>query len=169
MADGKQQDLERTAFRFGPRARQRAVVMTMLVGCIAVGLAFVLVTRWSGLPFWTKVVGVLLAGVCVATLRSQVTRAGYRLYLHAEGAIVKAPLLQRQISWQTVVEVRRMVMPQFGRAQKWACTVYVGTSRGTRLPILLFDNELERAEEALHWVLQATPHATHAGIELPAR
>lgn len=151
-------------YRYNQVAQRQALFFIMLAGVALVALVGVLVVQWGTLGGWTRMIGVVLTVIVVFTVRSQFTRLQYRLRIQPDAIMVDAPTLHRRVELSAIAEVRRLQLPQFGRDARWACAIVVPSPRGSRTPMLLFDNQLEQAEAALALIVARTPRATHTGI-----
>lgn len=151
-------------YRYGARARQKAAFLLGVSLLFVLVLIGILLVRWNHLRFVAQIVGLLLLVVQLFTIRSQLGRLQYRCRILPDHLQIVAPLNHRVIPWSEIVEVRRMTLPQFAHQRRWACTVLTHSRRGTPIPTYIFDDQLERAEDALREIVQATPHAQHVNI-----
>ena len=151
-------------YSYSAAARQRAMLWLVLSNVLMVVLLGVIIVRWSELGLGTKALAGLLFVGLLFTARAQLARFTYRCQLWPTEVRIVTAVNTRVISWASIVEVRRMNLPQFGDQQRWACTVLTKSPRGTALPSYLFDNHLEQAEAALQHILRLTPHAQHTNV-----
>ncbi len=157
----------RDDYRYGVAARRQATGMLVLALLALLLLLWALITNWARLGGWSKVFGPLLVIILLFTLRAQLGRLRFRLRITPDAIDIDAPLQRRHILWSTIAKVQRMGLPQFGRQPRWACTIYLTSRRGTAMPVLLFDNQLEQADEALAQVIAHTPQAQHYPTHFP--
>lgn len=156
-----QQSLE---YRYGSNARQHAALWFGISSFVLIGLVVALVTQWPNLGWLAQALGILFLIGLLFTARAQFARLAYRCYILPDRIRVAAPLSNRSVAWSSIVEVRRMVLPQLGGRQTWACAVFTESRRGNAVPIYLFDHQLEQAEDALQQIVRHTPHARHTNI-----
>jgi hypothetical protein len=151
-------------YRYGSNARQRAALWFGISSFVLIGLVAALLVQWTNLGWLTKSLGVLFLIGLLFTIRAQFARLTYRCCLLPDQIRIVAPLSNRSVSWSSIVEVRRLVLPQLGGQQSWACTVFTESRRGNAVPIYLFDHQLEQAEDALQQIVRHTPHARHTNV-----
>jgi hypothetical protein len=151
-------------YRYGPDARRRAALLLALSVAMSVGFIAVLAVRRTEFGAFTQAIAVVLLLSLLFTMRAQLARITYRCRILPDQVQVIAPLNRRSIPWATIVEVRRMSLPQTGKQGGWACAVFTRSRRGTSLPTYLFDHQLVRAEDALRQIVLHTPHARHTNI-----
>jgi hypothetical protein len=147
-------------YRYGTKVRQRAVLLCGLSVVAFVGLVFVLVQLWSAYGWSSRLIALFLAVVLLFTVRAQLGRVFYRLQIGLDSISVLAPLANRTVQFDRIVEVRRTKLPA-GIKQRWAGTLLVRNATGSATPVFLFDNQLEGAEEALQQLVGQTPNAQH--------
>ncbi len=164
MADKTSSARDSAAYRYGLAARRQAALMLGLALLALLLLVWALGTNWARLRGWSKLFGPLLMVILLFTLRAQLSRLRFRLLIMRDAVDIVAPLQHRHVTWSTITRVHRMHLPQFGRNPRWACTIYLPSSRGTAVPLLLFDNQLDGADEALIQVVAHTPAAQHTGV-----
>jgi hypothetical protein len=123
-------------------------------------LIFVLAQLWSVYGWGSRILAIFLALVLLFTVRAQLGRVFYRLQVEPDTLNVFAPLANRTVRLDQVVEVRRTKIPA-GIKQRWACTLLVRNATGSATPVFLFDDQLEDAEEALQQLVGQTPNAQH--------
>jgi hypothetical protein len=150
-------------YRYSSTARQRAVLL--LIGSIVtlVVLLVFLGRSWGTLGLLTHLFGGVLVLLLLGVVRSQAARLLFRCRVYADRLELVAPLAGRVLRWSDIVEVRRITLRQLGGERRWTCAVYTRTPRNTTVPTYAFDDQLERAEEALAEVIRHTPHALHKG------
>jgi hypothetical protein len=153
-----------TTYRYSERVRRQALLWLALSLAALVALIAVLVLRWGELPLLARSLGLVLALSLIFTARAQWTRRAFQLRLLADRIELAGPLGARAIPWEQIVEVRRMRLPQVGRSQRWACALLTQGRTGNVIPNYAFDDQLERANDALADVVRATPHARHTNI-----
>lgn len=151
-------------YRYGETARRRAGLWLALSAVMFLGFVTVLAVRGGEFEAFTQGIAVVLLLCLLFTMRAQLSRLTYRCRILADGVQVIAPLSNRSIPWNTIVEVRRMTLPQTGNQKTWACTVFTESRRGSTLPTYLFDSQLEQAEDALQQMVLHTPQARHMNI-----
>ncbi|MBA3945252.1 MAG: hypothetical protein H0X37_11900 [Herpetosiphonaceae bacterium] len=154
-------------YRYGAAARRQAAGMLVLALLALLLLLWALVTNWARLGGWPKLFGPLLMIILLFTLRAQLGRLRFRLHITGDAVEIDAPLQHRRVRWSIITKVHQMGLPQFGRQPRWACTIYLTSRRGTPMPVLLFDNQLEQADEALAQVIAHTPQAQHYPTHFP--
>ncbi len=131
---------------------------------LAIGFVVVLGLRWAELSAGARSLGVILFIALLFTVRGQLARGVFRCLIEPEHLRIVAPLVGRSIPWDSIAEVRRMKLSQFGAPERWACTLLVRRSRASLTPVFAFDDQLEAAEEALQEVIRRTPHARHINV-----
>jgi cell division protein FtsB len=153
------------AYRYGPTARRRAVLLLVASVLAFIVLLIFLGQQWATLRVATRIFVGVLALLLVGAARAQAARLRFRCRFLAEHVELSALFGRRTLRWDDVAEVRRLVLRQVGGERRWACTLYVRTPRGTRLPVYLFDDQLDQAEDAFWEVIRCTPHAVHKGLQ----
>lgn len=151
-------------YRYGQVARKRAALWLTLSAFMFVGFVVVLATRGAEFERFTQGIAVVLMLCLLFTMRAQFSRLTYRCRILPDRVQVIAPLNNRSIPWTTIVEVRRMTLPQANDQKTWACTIFTESRRGNAIPTYLFDSQLEQSEDALQQIVLYTPHARHINI-----
>ena len=151
-------------YRYGQEARRRAALWLTLSAFMFVGFVLVLAIRGSEFGGFTQGIAVVLILCLLFTMRAQFARLTYRCRMLPDQVQVIAPLGNRSIPWTTIVEVRRMALPQARDQKTWACTIFTESRRGSTIPTYLFDSQLEQADDALQQIVLHTPHARHVNI-----
>lgn len=148
-------------YRYSVTARRRALLWLALSSALLLVLVFVLITQRTQIGLFTQMLGLLLALSQLFTIRAQlsVIATGYSLF--ADRIELRGLLSRRVIRWDTISEVRRTWLPKLGTRSRWACIVLTRTARGSEIPTLLFNDQLEQAEDVFNMVVERTPHARH--------
>lgn len=154
---------EAQVYRYSKAARRRALLLLGLGAALFLGLSAVIVGRWADLNLVAKALGGVLLLILAFTIRGQLGRYAFRCRLGPEQLEISAPLNRRRIAWSEVEEVRRMALPQVGAGKRWACTLRLRSTRSA-VPVYMFDDQLEQAENALQDIARRTPQAQHVGI-----
>lgn len=157
----EQQNVE---YRYSQAAQRRAALLLGLSMIVTISLLVVLSTRWADINVLARTLGLFLALSLIFTARAQLTRLTFRCQVWPDRLQIVAPLGNRRIAWDDVVEVRRMSMPGLGQQRRWACTLLVRGRRDHPLPVFVFDDQLADAESALRDVVRHTSHAQHVNV-----
>lgn len=152
------------SYRYGAAARRRAGFLLILTVLVFVLLLVALIAQWSRLDSWTRLLAGVLTIIVATTIRSQFVRMRLELRFTPDAAELHAPSANRRVPWSSIQAARQLGMPQLRGERRWACTVYVPNRRGRALPVLLFDSQLEAADEAWAQVVARTPQAVHQTV-----
>lgn len=148
-------------FCYGRLARQRAAFLMFGSGAILAVLVGLLAQQWNTWELPARIFGLVLAAGLLGLLRTQLARLWFRCRIFADRIELAGLGATRAIAWRDIVQVQRVRARQVGGERRWVCTVYTRTSRNTRIPTYLFDDQLNDAEQAFRDVVRYTPHAIH--------
>jgi hypothetical protein len=150
-------------YAYGTVARQRAVLLIIACSATLAVLLGVLTQQWNDWGWPSRALGVVLVLGLAGTARAQLARRRFRCRLFPDRMEVQGLLTTSTVWWRDIVEVRRVAVRQVGGERRWACTFRTRTARGTTVPVYVFDDLLDGAEEAWATIVRSTPHAEHKG------
>lgn len=150
-------------YAYGTIARQRAVLLIIACAATFVVLLGVLTQQWNDWGWPSRALGVVLALGLVGTARAQLARWRFRCRMFPDHMELQGLLRSSTVLWRDIAEMRRVAVRQVGGERRWACTVRTSTARGTTVPLYVFDDLLDGAEEAWATMVRFTPHAAHKG------
>lgn len=149
-------------YRYTPDARRRIAVLLLINAVLGATLIGLLLMRWGEFSGLILVLGMVLLGIILATGWANLLKLGLRVQIWPDRLVLRSPLLTRAIPWADVTEVRRMSSPTSPERTRWVCTLRMRTRRGVERPYVVFDQQLESAEDALRTIVARTSHARHA-------
>lgn len=150
-------------YRYGTEARKRAVLLLIACAATLAVLLGVLTQEWNAWGWPSRIFGSVLGLGLLATARAQLARWRFRCRMFADHMELQGLLGSSTVMWRDVTEARRVTVRQISGERHWACTLRLGTARGTDVPLYVFDDQLNGAAEAWATIVRSTPHAVHKG------
>jgi hypothetical protein len=149
-------------FQYSAPARRRALLLFVAMVMALTMLAFFLFSYWAWLGFPTRLLGVLLLLVVVASVREQLNRLRWRLEIRADSVAITSPFRSWHFTTAAIEEVQHIAMPSIGRGDRWICAILLPGRSGHPRRYYLFDSDVQEATRALDLLYRATPHARHS-------